>query len=316
MNNTLNRRSFLKLGSCALAAASLDLAGWAAERPAAPLPSARRDLKKAIHLGMISGQQSILEKCQLAKDLGFQGLEVDGPNNPHREEIRAACERTGLQIASVMNSVHWKEPLSDPDPAVRARGLDGLKAALRDSKFYGCTSVLLVPAVVNKQMSYLDAYTRSQAEIRKAIPLAEELGVNIAIENVWNHFLLSPREAARYVDEFKSPRIGWHFDVGNIVNYGWPEQWIRALNKRILKVHVKEFSRAKRDKEGLWKGFDVELLEGDCDWPAVMQALDAIGYRGWLIAEIPGGDAQRLKDISQRMDRILASRIAAAAIVG
>jgi hexulose-6-phosphate isomerase len=206
-----------------------------------------------------------------------------------------------------MNSAHWSSPLSDPNPEVRARGMEGLKTALRDAKKLGCSSVLLVPAVVKKDVSYADAYTRSQAEIRKVVPLAEELGVTIAIENVWNQFLLSPLEAARYVDEFNSPRVGWHFDVGNLVNYGWPEQWIRILGKRIAKVHVKEFSRSKRDKEGLWKGFEVELLAGDCDWPAVMKALDDIGYQGWLIAEISGGDAQRLKTIAELMDRILAS---------
>ena len=166
--------------------------------------------------------------------------------------------------------------------------------------------MLLVPAVVNKDVSYTDAYTRSQAEIRKAVPLAEELGVKIAIENVWNGFLLSPLEAARYVDEFKSPAVGWHFDVGNVINTGWPEQWIRVLGKRIQKLHIKEFSRAKRDKEGLWKGFDVPLLEGDNDWPAVVKALDDVGYRGWAITEQGGGDTpEGLKDLAQRLEKIL-----------
>jgi hexulose-6-phosphate isomerase len=167
--------------------------------------------------------------------------------------------------------------------------------------------VLLVPAVVNKEVSYDDAYTRSQAEIRKAVPLAEELGVRIAIENVWNQFLLSPLEAARYVDEFNSPAVGWHFDVGNIINYGWPEQWVRILGKRIQKLHIKEFSRKRRDKEGLWKGFDVPLLEGDDDWPAVMKALDEVGYAGWAMTEQPGGDSpEGLADLATRFGKILA----------
>ena len=164
--------------------------------------------------------------------------------------------------------------------------------------------MLLVPAVVNKEVSYQDAYLRSQTEIRKAIPLAEELGVRIAIENVWNQFLLSPLEAQRYVDEFNSPWVGWHLDVGNIINFGWPEQWIQVLGKRVVKLHIKDFSRQKRDEEGLWAGFKVNLGEGDCDWPAVMQALDAIGFRGWGSAELAGGGRERLKDISERMDRI------------
>jgi hexulose-6-phosphate isomerase len=138
------------------------------------------------------------------------------------------------------------------------------------------------------------------------LPLAGELGIRIAFENVWNSFLLSPLEAARYVDELDSPLVGWYFDVGNVVNYGWPEQWVRILNKRIFKLDIKEFSRAKRDSEGLWKGFGVKLLEGDCDWPAVMAALDEIGYRGWATAEVAGGDEPRLRDIADRMDRIFA----------
>jgi L-ribulose-5-phosphate 3-epimerase len=303
MRTSLNRRDFLKSAGAALALTSVPLLGTQLFAAAA----SKRRLKKAVHLGMISGKQSIADKFKLAKGIGFDGLEVDSPSALNIDEILKARDATGLEIASVMNSVHWDSPLSDPNPEVRARGIEGLKTALRDAKKLGCSSVLLVPAVVKKDVSYADAYTRSQAEIRKVVPLAEELGVTIAIENVWNQFLLSPLEAARYVDEFNSPRVGWHLDVGNLVNYGWPEQWIRTLGKRIAKVHVKEFSRSKRDKEGLWKGFDVELLAGDCDWPAVMKALDDTGYQGWLIAEISGGDATRLKTIAELMDRILAS---------
>lgn len=218
-----------------------------------------------------------------------------------------ARDETGLVIPSVCGAQHWNKPLSHPDPKVRAEGLEALRQTLRDAKRYGATSVLLVPAVVNKQVTYLEAYTRSQAEIRQAIPLAGEVGVKIACENVWNQFLLSPLEAARYVDEFQSSFVGWHFDVGNSVNYGWPEQWIRILGQRIQKLHIKEYSRKRRDAEGLWKGFQVPFLEGDNDWPAVMKALDDIGYHGWGIAEQPGGDTpEGLRDLSQRMDKIFA----------
>ena len=193
-----------------------------------------------------------------------------------------------------------------PTRTCAPKGLKSLKQTLRDGKRYGASSVLLVPAVVNKEVSYDVAYKRSQAEIRKAIPLAEELGVKIAIEDVWNHFLLSPLEAARYVDEFNSPAVGWHFDVGNILNYGWPEQWIRILGPRIQKLHIKEFSLKKRDSQGLWKGFDVKLLEGDINWPAVMKALDDTRYHGWAITEQPGGDSpEGLKDLADRLTRYL-----------
>ncbi|MGE3803836.1 MAG: sugar phosphate isomerase/epimerase family protein, partial [Gemmataceae bacterium] len=206
----------------------------------------------------------------------------------------------------VVDSVHWKQTLSHADPEVRAQGLAGLKTALRDAKLYGATSVLLVPAVVNKEVSYDQAYQRSQAEIKKALPLAQELGIKIAFENVWNNFLLSPLEAARYIDEFESPLVAAYFDVGNVLRYGFPEQWVRILNKRIFKLDIKEYSLKKASNEGLWKGFQVELLEGDCDWPAVMKALKEINYTGWGTAEVPGGKRDRLKDIATRMDRIFA----------
>jgi hexulose-6-phosphate isomerase len=225
----------------------------------------------------------------------------------NQEDVLRARDETGLVIPSVCGKHHWGKPLSDPNPTVREEGLEALKQTLRDAKRYGATSVLLVPAVVNKDVSYADAYTRSQAEIAKAVPLAEELGVKIAIENVWNHFLLSPLEAARYVDEFKSPAVGWHFDIGNVLNFGWPEQWIRILGKRIQKLHVKEYSRKKRDSEGPYKGFQVSLGEGDNNWPAIMKALDDIGYDGWGIAEQGGPDSlEAFQDLSRRMDKVFA----------
>jgi hexulose-6-phosphate isomerase len=240
------------------------------------------------------------------KEAGFEGVEM--MSHMDQAEVLKARDEVGLVIPSVCGQHHWSKPLSDPNPKVREEGLEALKQTLRDAKRYGATSVLLVPAVVNKDISYDEAYTRSQAEIRKAVPLAEELGVKIAIENVWNQFLLSPLEAARYVDEFNSPAVGWHFDVGNVITYGWPEQWIRILGKRIQKLHIKEFSRKKRDNEGLWKGFHVDFLEGDNNWPAVMKALDDIGYNGWGITEQSGGDSpEGLKTLVDGFTKILAS---------
>ncbi len=248
---------------------------------------------------------SILEKFRLLRNLGYDGVELDSPSNLDEQEVIDAKNASGLPIHGVVDSVHWKQTLSHPDSAVRDEGRAGLEHALRQAKAYGASTVLLVPAVVNKEVSYADAYTRSQAEIRKVLPLAKEMGVKIALENVWNNFLLSPLEYARYIDEFESPWVGAYFDVGNIVNYGWPEHWIRTLGSRILKLDIKEFSRKKRDDEGLWKGFAVPLGEGDCDWPAVRKALADVGYIGWATAEIRGGDTERLKEIIQRMNTIL-----------
>ncbi|HEX7379671.1 MAG TPA: sugar phosphate isomerase/epimerase family protein, partial [Pirellulales bacterium] len=219
-----------------------------------------------------------------------------------------ARNETGLPIHGVVDSVHWNETLSDPNAEVRARGVKALEQALRDSKAYGGTTVLLVLGKVERgRVSYADVYKRSQEEVRKVLPLAAELNIKIAVENVWNEFLLSPLEEARYIDEFESPFVGAYFDVGNVLRYGYPEDWIRILGKRILKVDIKEFSLKKMRQEGLGKGFGVELLEGDNDWPAVMTAFREIGYHGWATAEIPGGGRERLQKIATLMDKIFAS---------
>ncbi len=249
---------------------------------------------------------SVLEKMTAVKEAGFEGAEMN--SHMDQEEVLKARDQTGLVIPSVCGVHHWKKPLSGPDPKVRAEGLEALRQTLRDAKRYGASSVLLVPAVVTKQVSYDEAWERSRAEISKAIPLAAELGVRIAIENVGNQFLLSPLEAAHYVDEFNSPFVGWHFDVGNnFSNGGWPEQWIRILGKRIQKLHIKEFTRRRRD-DPRPRSSPVRLLEGDNDWPAIMKAVDDIGYTGWAMTEQPGGDTREgLPDLAHRLGKILAS---------
>src|SRR5436309_920342 len=303
--NFMKRREFLKSGARALALETVAPSALCADADAAT--TAKRSIHKAIMWGTVGLKGSVLEKMQAIKAAGFEGTEM--MSHMDQEEVLRARDETGLVIPSVCGKHHWGKPLSDPNPVVREEGLEALKQTLRDAKRYGATSVLLVPAVVNKDISYNDAYQRSQAEIRKAIPLAEELGVKIAIENVWNQFLLSPLEAARYVDEFNSPAVGWHFDVGNVITYGWPEQWIRILGKRIQKLHIKEYSRKKMNERGLRAGFAVEYLEGDNDWAAVMKALDDIGYHGWGIAEPawrPEGveRATRLRQMAEKMDKI------------
>ncbi|MFT3705039.1 MAG: sugar phosphate isomerase/epimerase family protein [Agriterribacter sp.] len=195
-------------------------------------------------------------------------------------------------------------PLSDPDPKVREKCFNTVIQSLNDCKLYGGTTVLLVAGIVNEKISYADAYKRTQEQIRKLIPHAEKTGIKIAVENVWNNFLISPLEAARYIDEINHPLVGWYFDIGNILRYGWPEQWITTLNKRIMKLDVKEYSRKKQSDEGLWKGFDVELMEGDNNWPVIVQALEKIGYNGWASAEVPGGNRERLAVIIDRMNKI------------
>ncbi len=298
----MNRRIFVKQTTAVTAGMTL-----ASLSHAYPFQEKRPLVKKSLKFGMVKEDLSILDTFKLLKDLGFDGVELDSPHELDHKEILTARDKTGLEIPGVVNSLHWKMPLSDPDPSIRNQCAESMKNALRNCKAYGGTTVLLVPAVVNEKVSYVDAYKRSQEEIRKILPVAEETGIKIAIENVWNNFLISPVEAARYIDEFEHEMIGWYFDVGNIVRYGWPEHWIEALGDRIIKIDIKEYSREKQRNEGVWKGFQVELMEGDCNWPGVNAALRKVGYSGWGSAEVPGGDRKRLEKISGLMDKIYAS---------
>jgi hexulose-6-phosphate isomerase len=257
-------------------------------------------------LYMCADGKTLREKFEILKRAGFEGVELDSPTPIPREEILAARDATGLAVCGVVDSVHWRQSLADNDEKVRAQAVAALETALRDCHAFGGESVLLVPAIVNTRVSYEQAYQRSQAELRKVLPLAAELRVKIGIENVWNDFLLSPLEAARYVDELQSPWVGWHLDCGNVVTYGHAEQWVRILGKRLVKLHVKDYSRKRRDAEGLWKGFDVALGDGDVDWKAVVAALAEVGFTGWASAEVAAGDEQHLRDVVARMDRLLA----------
>ncbi len=302
---TLDRRSFLLSAAAAGVAAHAGRASAQPEKWRANPAGAGPRILKSLKFGMIGAGETVREKFELAKQAGFDGVELDSPSGLDLDEVIEARDAVGIAIPGVVDSAHWGKPFNHPDESVRAEGRAALETAIRDCKKVGGSTVLVVPAVVRQGMSYADAYRLSQKEIGKLVPLAEELGVAIAFENVWNNFLLSPLEAARYVDDFESDHVGWYFDVGNIVNYAWPEQWIDVLGARILKLDVKEFSRSKRDNEGLWKGFGVEIGEGDCDWPAVREALDRIGYRGWASAEVGGGGAERLADITRRMDQVL-----------
>ncbi len=297
----MNRRQFTR--NTLLASAVLSTAPFSGF--SVTVFPADRKIKKAMMWGSIGVGKTVLEKFQATKEAGFDGVEAYSHLN--RDEVLKAKEATGLVIPSVCGSLHGKFPLSDPDPAIRKQGLDALIVTLEDAKAYGADTILLVPGRVSEQVSYDDCWKRSVEEIKKAVPLAEKLKVAIAIENVWNNFLLSPIEAAQYVDQFKSPYVKFYFDCGNYIFLGWPEQWIRILGKRIAKIHIKEYSRKLADTQGKRAGFNVKLLEGDNNWPAIMKALDDINYHDWATIEQPGGETpEGLKDLNDRLVKILA----------
>ena len=293
---TIDRRRFLE--------AAAALGALSALRPGGA--RAAGGPKKAVLVSMLPKELSYRERFQVAVDAGFAGIEMRTVADPREaDEVKAASGGTGLRVHSVMNADHWTYPLSSADPETVARSVAGMEASLRNAKLWGADAVLLVPAVVNPETSYRDAWSRSQKVIReRVLPLAAELKVVVAVEEVWNKFLLSPLEFARYVDDFASPWLKAYFDVGNIVFYGYPQDWIRTLGPRIAKVHLKDFRLDRPGGTFAW----TNLGEGDVDWVAVRQALEAVGYAGWMTTEIAGGDAAYLKDVVARLDRFLAGR--------
>jgi hexulose-6-phosphate isomerase len=261
---------------------------------------ARLPIRKAVEYNMLPRTMSVREKFLLAKGIGFEAIELPTTPDPAKaEEMLAASKEAGLPIHSVMNSEHWRSPLSSADPAVVEKSMEGMRTSLHNAKLWGADTVLLVPAVVNPETSYAQAWERSQRQIRKLLPLAEELKVIIGIEEVWNKFLLSPLEMVHYLDEFQTPWIRAYFDIGNCAITGYPQDWIRTLGKRIVKMHVKDFSFKKRVAEF------SPLLEGEIDWKAVYAALAEIGYQSTATVEINGGDADYLKEVNRRFDKIL-----------
>jgi L-ribulose-5-phosphate 3-epimerase len=302
-----SRREFLKssvaVSAAGMAAGALGRSLRAEASGAVPPSPTRLAIKKGVLLEMLPEKLGYPDRFKMARDVGFEVVQAPTEGDEHKaEEIKKAADGAGIRIDSVMNMDHWKYPLSSSNPADVEKSLAGMRTSLHNAKLWGADTVLLVPAVVDAKTSYQEAWVRSKKEIQKLIPLAEELKVIIAIEEVWNKFLLSPLEMAKYIDEFKSPWIKAWFDVGNVVLYGYPQDWIHTLGKRIVKVHLKDF---KRKEDGYaW----VNLGDGDVDWTAVRQAFADVGYSGSAITELDGGDEKYLRDVSQRVDRLLLAR--------
>ncbi len=256
---------------------------------------------KSLKIGMVKVPGSLAEKFRIVKEAGFDGIELDSPGLDV-EEVKAAIAETGLPVDGTVCATHWRIKHSDADPAVRAQALEDLRKAIRETHEVGGNTVLLVPGHGNDG-SAEEVWERSVQNIRQALPLAAELGVYVAIENVWNHFLYdhdgpegqTADRMAEYIDEFNSPWLGAQFDIGNHQKYGAPAEWIRTLGKRIVKLDVKDWGKARG-----W----ADIGEGDVNWADVRAALREIGYSGWAAAEVGGGDAERLAKISGQMDTV------------
>ena len=308
MSNVSSRRSFLKSAAAAPLAAALAPSIAAAIQPGSGAPAYSGGTpKKSMLISLVQPKElPVADRFKIARDAGFVGMEMHTVvDQAEAEAAKKASDETGVKIHSVMNADHWRFPLSSGDPEVVNKSVAGMETSLKNAALWGAGTVLLVPAVVDAKTPYQEAWTRSQKVIReRLLPKAQELKVIIAIEEVWNRFLLSPLEMARYVDEFKSDWVKAYMDVGNVVFYGFPQDWIRTLGKRIVRMHLKDFKLDRGAGKFEWKN----LGEGDIDWVDVRKAMSEIGYDGYMTIEIAGGDAAYHKDVSARIDRFLAGQ--------
>ena len=297
LSKSLSRRHFMQLA--ATAAVSSPLLAQGAENKAGYLNGR---LYKTLKIGMVGAGKTLEEKFAIAKEAGFDGIELNCPGIDVKE-VRAAIKATGLPVDGSVNAGHWSVRHTDADAATRAKALESLKEALRQTHAVGGNTVLLVVGRGTDGPEE-EIWKRSVENISKALPVASELGIHIAVENVWNQFCYDHEgdhnqtadKFVKYIDEFDSPWVGMQFDIGNHWKYGSMGDWIRQLNKRIVKLDLKGFSRemSKFTKIG----------EGDLDWADVRKALAEIKYTGWAAAEVPGGDLERLKEVSANMDRV------------
>lgn len=251
-----------------------------------------------------------------AKNAGFEGIEIplggkitqDTPVDQIKK-IGESAQKTGITIVSLWVSEPLsRNPLNSPDPEVRARGVEVIKKAIEFANYLGCGALLLIPARLGSgakfRVGYEDTWTRVTAELKKVLPFAEKARILLTPENVWNKFLVSPLEMRTFVDHFQSSWLQTHFDIGNVMQYGYPQDWILTLGSRIKRVHVKDYKLSTRAEQGRF----VNLLEGDVDWKEVMAAFVKVGYRGFMSPEISHdpNDPDHLKKVSRALDQILA----------
>lgn len=293
----MQRRTFLASAVAASTAASLPGFAFADDAPSA----AERRIFTTLKTGMVNVPGNLSERFAAVRAAGFDGIELDAPGFDV-DEARRAVQTTGLPVDGTVCATHWQIRHTSPDPQVRKQALDDLRQAIRDTHAVGGHTVLLV-AGHGDDGEEAEIVERSVANISQAIPLAAELGVVIAIENVWNHFLYDHSGGAdqtadrfvEYVDAFQSPWVGMQFDIGNHWKYGDPAEWIRTLGKRVVKLDAKGYSRAE-DR------FTKTITDGDIDWSSVRKALEDIRFAGWAAAEVGGGGPDRLAEISDDMD--------------
>lgn len=303
MTSDINRRKFAKVSGTIAAAGATLCSSASAESAEIVHTSQPRRLLKTLKLGMVRVQGNLTAKFQAAKDAGFDGIELGVPGI-NVEEVKEAIEKTGLPVDGSVGNTHWQIRHSSPDKATREKALQLLEKSIVETHAVGGHTVLVV---VGKggDGSEAEVWERSIENLKKVLPLCAELGMTLAIENVWNQFCYvhdgpndqTADQFVKYVDEFDSPWVGMQFDIGNHWKYGNPADWIRQLGRRVVKLDIKGFSRQANG----WK----DITEDDLPWADVRTALDDIGFYGWVAAEVGGGDQERLTKIANQIDDAL-----------
>jgi hexulose-6-phosphate isomerase len=234
-----------------------------------------------------------LERCfEEAARAGFDTIEIniaeEGPlslktTESEAKQILRQARAAGVEISSLSTGLGWRFPITSADESVRRHGGEAIRRQIEVAAWLELDTILVVPGAVSPDVPYDVAYSRAQEGLRELAATAESHKVAIGVENVWNKFLLSPLEFARFLDEINSPYVGAYFDAGNVLVFGYPDQWIRILGKRIRKLHVKDF----RANIGNITAF-CNPLQGDVPWGSVRKALDEVGYDGAVTAEVDG----------------------------
>lgn len=276
-------------------------------------------MKKSINIWSFV-EKNNKQAMKLAKDAGFEGIELalgsEGEismtsTDEELLSIKSYAEELGIKIPSLSSGLCWANSLTANDPQERQRAFDMVVRQLYCAKMIGAETILVIPGSVSVEfvpewgvVDYNVVWERALEQMKKLAPIAEQMGVQIGLENVWNKFLLSPLEMRNFIDTVGSDWVGAYFDTGNVVYSGYPEQWIKILGKRIFKVHFKDY---RRNPGGL-NAF-VDLLAGDVDWKAVRAAFEAIGYEGWaageMIPQYAQGSDQLIYNTSASMERIM-----------
>lgn len=238
-----------------------------------------------------------LEKVfKTASEIGYNGVELAftekgdvsaESSNADLDKVKSLADKYNIELYSLASGLGWEYSLTSDDVSVREKAKELVKKQLETASYLGCDTILVVPGYTHVDffsvcavVDYETAYNRACEWVDELKPVAEKLNVCIGVENVWNKFLLSPLEMRNFIDRAESEFVGSYFDVGNVMNVGFPEHWIRALGKRIKKIHLKDFRRSVGNLEGF-----IGLLDGDVNYPEVMRALKEIGYDDWLTAE-------------------------------